>query len=349
MNWVEKTVSNMFWGYLKRMNNIRDRAVTRCKFCNSDDVVRNGHRKGTQYWLCKNCGRGFVDNLALPRSKYPVEAVASALYLYFTGSSLNDIRRHTEQHYKVLPSDSTVYGWVRKYTDIANKSIKDLKPDVGDTFIADETVIKISGKNFWLWDIICPKTRYLLATYLSPNRGKKEAQILMERAAKKAGKVPKVVITDALRSYLDGIEMAFGADTRHIQASPFSGTQLIERWHGTLKERTKVVWGLKKPDTAVQFLDGFLFYYNYLRPHESLDDKTPAEAAGLQPPYKTWLEVVKGQSPIEAERHNQGISTDEQEFVIEYPPKPYRKRKKSKKRAQKAKDKIPPSLEGIRL
>ena len=90
-----------------------------CKFCGSLSVVKNGTRKGTQYWLCRNCGRGFVANQALPKSKYPVEAVASALYLYFTGSSLNDIRKHTEQHHKVLPSDSTIYSWVRRYTEIA--------------------------------------------------------------------------------------------------------------------------------------------------------------------------------------------------------------------------------------
>ena len=74
-------------------------------------------------------------------------AVASALQQYFTGSSLNDIRRHTEQHYKTLPSDSTIYAWVRKYTELAEEATKGLRPEVGEEWIADETVIKISGKN----------------------------------------------------------------------------------------------------------------------------------------------------------------------------------------------------------
>lgn len=43
----------------------------RCKFCNSRDIVKNGHRKGTQYWLCKNCGHGFVANKSVPKSRYP--------------------------------------------------------------------------------------------------------------------------------------------------------------------------------------------------------------------------------------------------------------------------------------
>jgi len=305
---------------------LKEELYPHCKFCDSSSVVRNGTRRGTQYWLCKNCGRGFVDNKALPRSRYPIEAVASALYLYFTGSSLNDIRRHTEQHYKILPSDSTIYGWVRRYTEVARKATKDLKPKVGDTFVADETVIKIGGKNYWLWDIIDLDTRYLLATYLSPNRGTREARKLMELASERAGKIPKVIITDSLRSYLDGIELAFGADTKHIQATPFSGTQVIERWHGTLKERTKVVWGLKKPDTARQFLEGFLFFYNFLRPHESLKDKTPAQVAGIKFPFRNWLDVIRSQSPIVQRRE-----------PINYTPmQPYRKRPpKSKLKANR--------------
>lgn len=299
-----------------------------CKFCGSLAIVKNGTRKGTQYWLCTNCGRGFVNNQALPKSKYPVEAVASALYLYFTGSSLNDIRRHTEQHYKILPSDSTIYSWVRRYTEVAQKATKDLKPKVGDTWIADETVIKISGKNYWLWDIIDPNTRFLLATYLSSNRGTIQARKLMELASERAGKVPSVIVTDKLASYIDGIELAFGSETKHIQATPFSDTQLIERWHGTLKERTKVVWGLKKPDTAKDFLEGFLFFYNFLRPHESLNDKTPAEIAELKIPYKNWLDVVSSQSPITQKRIKQDIPILE----VEHSRKPYRKRSKPKKR-----------------
>jgi transposase-like protein len=290
-----------------------------CKFCNSPDIVKNGKRKGTQYWLCKNCGRGFVANQALPRARYPVEAIGSALYLYFTGSSLSDISRHTEQQYKVEPSSSTIYSWVTKYTQVADKAIKDLKPNVSDTWIADETVIKIKGKQYWLWDIIDSKTRFLLASYLSPNRGTAQAQKLMELASERAGKVPKTVITDKLASYIDGTELAFGADTKHIQATPFSGTQLIERWHGTLKERTKVVWGLKRPETAKKFLEGFLFYYNFLRPHESLYGKTPAEKAGLKVPYKDWLEVVNSQSPIAQERAKQNIPASYTGFVIYHP------------------------------
>ena len=120
--------------YIMRM---RYETIT-CKFCNSPDIVKNGIRQGTQYWLCRNCGRGFVDNKALPRMKYPIEAVGSALYQYFTGSSLNKIREHILQHYDAKPSDSTIYYWVANFSKIAcNEAIKTIETQ----FSSDEKEI----------------------------------------------------------------------------------------------------------------------------------------------------------------------------------------------------------------
>ena len=73
------------------------------------------------------------------------------------------------------------------------------------------------------------------------------------------------------------MELTFGADTEHIMTSPFAKgdiTAIIECWHSILKERTKVMKAFRNIDTLIQFTDGFLVYYNYLRPHESLKGKT---------------------------------------------------------------------------
>jgi hypothetical protein len=116
---------------------------------------------------------------------------------------------------------------------------------------------------------------------------------LYDRAVKTAGKEPAKVITDKLASYLD---VRYGEDTEHIQGKPFTlenNTQVIERFHETLKQRTKTMRGLKNIESAHDFIDGFLAFYNYIRPHTSLDDKTPAEAAGIKYPYKNWIDVVR--------------------------------------------------------
>jgi len=124
----------------------------------------------------------------------------------------------------------------------------------------------------------------------------KDAQILKEKASKKAGKIPKVVVTDKLKAYLDGIELTFGSETKHKQGAPFdneNNTNLIERFHGTLKDLTKVMRALKNKVTLQNFMDGWLVHYNYFRPHMSLNDKTPAQEAGIDFPFQNWKDVVE--------------------------------------------------------
>ena len=113
------------------------------------------------------------------------------------------------------------------------------------------------------------------------------------------GKKPKEVLTDQNRSYEDGIEKAYGSDTEHVIGNPFKekgtgeSTSEIERFHGTLKDRTKVFRSFRDIDTLIEFTDGWLCYYNYFRPHESLEGKTPAEAGKIKYDVKDWAGLVK--------------------------------------------------------
>lgn len=271
-----------------------------CKYCGSPAVVKYGTYKSVQRYWCKSCKRKFKADDSPFHMQIPASQITSALSMYYEGMSLNAIRRHFQQEYGTMPSSSTVYEWIEKYTPIAIKAFRDYHPEVGNVWIADETVLKIDGQNVWMYDIIDEKTRFLLATRITTSRTIKDAQALMEKAARRAGIKPKMVITDKQNSYLDGIELAYGADTEHVQSSPFAptdDTQRIERFHGTLKQRTKVMRGLKNIESANEFTDGWLVHYNFFRPHESLKDKTPAEVARIDYPVKNWADVIKQLSP----------------------------------------------------
>jgi putative transposase len=271
-----------------------------CKYCNSNSVVRFGKLDGVQRYWCKACKRKFIPDDRLFRMKTPANQVSSALSMFYEGMSINAIRRHLLQEHQNFPSSKSVYEWIQKYTDEAVKCFKNYHPQVGNVWIADETVLQIDGANVWMYDIIDEKTRFLLATRITTARTTKDAQLLMEQAEKRAGIKPKMVITDKQKSYLDGIELAYGSDTEHLQSSPFApadDTQRIERFHGTLKQRTKVMRGLKSIESANQFIDGYLAYYNFLRPHESLNGETPAEVAGINYTCKTWVDVTLNAYP----------------------------------------------------
>ena len=91
----------------------------------------------------------------------------------------------------------------------------------------------------------------------------------------------RVIITDKLPAYPDGIEQAFGSEApRHIPSKPFidiNSTNLIERYQGTLKDRTEIMRGFK---------------------------------AGLSFPYKDWEDVVKGSGKDLSWRREPNIPTD---------------------------------------
>lgn len=55
--------------------------------------------------------------------------------------------------------------------------------------------------------------------------------------------------------------------------------------------------GLKNFQSAMDFVDGWLVHYNYLRPHSALDDRTPAEMAGIDYPYKNWADIIRKHKP----------------------------------------------------
>lgn len=274
-----------------------------CKWCGSDDCIKKGIREGVQEYLCNKCGRKFTNRDNPYGMRTTVDQIGNSLTNYYNGLSLADVAVSLKETYNNPVDRSTVYRWLLKYTEEAIKLFQPIIPKVSDRWVADETAIKIDERLYWIWDIIDIDTRFLLATYLSPRRGTQEAKTLMELAAKRAGKAPGRVYTDKLAGYLDGIELAFGADTEHITGSPFevdNDNNIIERMQGTIKDRTKVIRGFKTVPTAKLILDGFLIHYNFFRPHMSLKelppkglDKTPAEVAKVIRPVKNWTELVR--------------------------------------------------------
>jgi transposase-like protein len=277
-----------------------------CKNCGSEAVVRFGTYKGVQRYWCKSCKRKFKGDSALFHMKVSPEHISTALSMYYSGSSISDIRNHLKQEHGYYPSKHVVFEWVDKYTSLAAKQFRDVHPKVGDTWIADETVLELDkGIKVWFWDIIDSRTRFLIASRASLTRGTRDAQALMEAALKRAGKSPKAVITDELKSYLDGVELTFGADTEHKLGGPFKvlssgeSTSQIERFHGTIKDRTKVMRAFRDMDTLIQFMDGYLVFYNYFKPNEALNGKTPAEVAHVDYQIKNWKDL--SQLPVSKE------------------------------------------------
>lgn len=269
----------------------------KCKDCGSTGVVKFGSYKGVPRYWCKACKRKFKGDSSPFHMRVPPDYISTALSMYYSGSSITDIRNHLKQEHGYYPSKHIVFEWVDKYTSIAAKQFQDVHPKVGDQWVADETQLELDkGIKIWFFDIIDSDTRYLLASRASLSRTTRDAQMLMDRAIARAGKSPKVVITDKLSSYLD---VNYGKNVEHRQGSPFrilssgESTSQIERFHGTIKDRTKVMRAFRNLETLHEFMNGYLAFYNFFKPNEALQGgKTPAEAAKVDYQIKNWRDLI---------------------------------------------------------
>jgi hypothetical protein len=69
----------------------------------------------------------------------------------------------------------------------------------------------------------------------------------------------------------------------------------MERLNGEIRDREKVMRGLKKAETPI--IPGYQIYHNYVRPHEALEGKTPAEACGIEVQGKNkWITLIQNAS-----------------------------------------------------
>jgi hypothetical protein len=69
----------------------------------------------------------------------------------------------------------------------------------------------------------------------------------------------------------------------------------MERFNGELRDREKIVRGVKKSDSPL--LTGYQIYHNYVRSHMALEGKTPAEKAGITIKGKDkWITIIQNAS-----------------------------------------------------
>ena len=129
------------------------------------------------------------------------------------------------------------------------------------------------------------ETRYLIAQEVADTKFVYEARNLFSKGKEAVSKTPARLITDGLPAYHE----AFNKEIRtrknpvvHISTIRLSGdmnNNKMERFNGEVRDREKVMRNLKKKDTPI--LDGYQIYHNFIREHQGLKNKTPAETCGV--------------------------------------------------------------------
>ena len=283
-----------------------------CQKCGSIRVVKFGHDSGKQVFKCKDCSHKFRETSLLKKAQFTAETIALTLDLYFSGLSMRKIARTISDHYNEDLSYGTVYIWIQRYIPRISEFVNSLAPQLSDTWHADELFVKMKhgidyktrGKKYdkiaFLWNVMDRKTRYMLASKLSPFRdGDGATRAFKEARANAHGQEPEKVFTDSLRSYTQGADYAWTdpeIEPKLIQnagiSKPHATNNRIERANGTLRERVKVQRGWKSFNSQIS--EGQRIHYNFVKPHQALEGMTPAQRAGIGINGKNkWMDLLE--------------------------------------------------------
>ncbi|MGD6809896.1 MAG: SWIM zinc finger family protein [Candidatus Bathyarchaeia archaeon] len=170
---------------------IQEVNVHQCQYCHSDQIVKNAIRHNQngsiQRYKCKTCGKRFSINLGFQKLKATPQIVTSAMQLYFTGESYRNVQKFLKLQ-GINVDHSTILRWVKKYTRLMNTYLEKIKPNVGNTWRADEVWVKINGDLKYLFAMMDDETRFWIAQEVADTKHTHDCFNLFKHAKTLMGK-----------------------------------------------------------------------------------------------------------------------------------------------------------------
>jgi len=164
--------------------------------------------------------------------------------------------------------------------------LEKITPNVSDAWRADELYLKVKGNPKYLFALMDDQTRFWIAQQVADTKYTSDIRPLLQNAKEIAQKRPNTFITDGARNFHDAFTKEFftinNPRTKHISHIRLQGdhnNNKMERMNGEVRDREKVMRGLKIPKHSGSVC--YQIYHNYFRPHMALNGKTPAEKCGI--------------------------------------------------------------------
>ncbi len=190
----------------------------KCKYCQSPNTIKYGFKAGTQYYKRNACKRKFAGTLAPAGMRFTVETIGESMGLFYDGLSLAYISRHFVSTEGIYVDPATIWRWIIKYSKKSERILNKMEIKSSWRWVIDETMLKVTGKNMWLWDVIDQRTRFLLATHITQSRNMRSAVAILTEANNRTIGLPKQIVSDGMAAYPDAIDRVFGSDSEHIRA-----------------------------------------------------------------------------------------------------------------------------------
>src|SRR2546425_3907433 len=221
------------------------------------------------------------------RHRFPTEIISHCVWLYFRFAlSFRDVEEMLAMRGVAL-SYETVREWCLKFGQTYANSLRHRSPRPGDRWHLDEVFLKINGRLHYLWRAV-DQDGDVLDILVQSHRNKRAAKKFLRKLLKGLRYVPRVIITDKLRSYgaakreiLPGVE--------HRQSRYLNNR--CENSHRPTRQRERRMQGLKSAGHAQRFLSAYGPIANHFRPRRHLLSAS-AYRAEMRQRFESWAEIT---------------------------------------------------------
>ena len=215
-------------------------------------VARSGSGSLAAMTTSPNPYRGF---------RYPAEVIQHAVWLYHCFSlSLRDVELILATRGIVVTYES-IREWGLRFGRMFANELKRRRPRPGDKWFLDEVFIRIRGKLHYLWRAV-DQDGNVLDILVQSRRNARAAKRFFRKLLKGLQYVPRVIVTDKLRSYgaakreiLPGVE--------HRQSRYLNNRAEVS--HQSTRRRERQMQRFKSPRQAQRFLSTHCRIHNHFQ------------------------------------------------------------------------------------
>src|SRR5918997_1341895 len=134
------------------------------------------------------------------RHRLPREIISYCVWLYYTlPLSYRDIEKMM-LYRGIEVTYETIREWCQKFGQQYANQLRCKRPYIADKWHLDEVVVTIKGQQYYLWRAV-DSTGNVLEVLLQRHRDTNAAKRFFRQLLKKQGFVPRVMVTDKLKSY----------------------------------------------------------------------------------------------------------------------------------------------------
>jgi putative transposase len=174
----------------------------------------------------------------------------------------------------VIVSHETIRQWCDRFGPRYAAALRRRRPQAGDTWHLDEVFVKINGERHYLWRAV-DQDGNVPDILVRSRRDAKAAKRFLAKLMKKQRRVPRVLVTDKLRS----CGVAHRELMRSVEHRSHKGlTNRAENSHQPTRRRERAMKYFRPPRSAQKFLAAFSQITPHFRPRRHLMDASEYRA-----------------------------------------------------------------------